>query len=1137
MPQLAPTVLLALLAFAVTSGEAALSLRELSSVYLPYDYTSGGVGLYTLGAGASEQSAYDKDSATVYTVGDRYLHVVDYSDVRAPSVVHHARLSSTGNDVEFCQGLIGVAVDGQPGTIELYRPFDPQAGLLPLVASVPVGSRPDMLKFTHDCMTIVVANEGEPYEESGYIVDNEGMVSIIHLDNLDTAVPEAVNLDFKSFNARADEYVRRGVRWPYKGELGQTPNTLSQSLEPEYVTINTQDTKAYINLQENNAVAVVDLVSETIVDIYPLGFKSWKDYLLDPSDSDSGINFGSYDIYSTYQPDSIKYMEVDGVEYIVTANEGADMEFVVGNKEWTESQRGKDFVEDDQLSDLVPSEVRSALADNAKLGRLRFSTVDGRNSLNPDKFDRLYFYGSRSVSIFRADDFSLVYDSGDEIERQHGMAYPALFNADNFSDDLADESPVDTFDSRSDNKGAEAEAVELGEVNGKRVMFVGNERTSALMVYTFESGSLTPVVQSIQRFGESNNSFADLYTGRKTGNLDPEDLRFIKASDTPFGKPLLLVTSTISGTVAMYEVVDGDADNGDDDVRVVLSPLSTVYIPYDYSSEGNPKYGLDGGASEQSAYDPVNAMAYTVGNKFLHIMDISDVTRPTIVQHEQLPTTGNDIELCGGLIGVALDGTPGTLNIYGLYDSQTGQIPLVQSIQVGSRPDMLKFTPDCRTLLVANEGETVEDSGYIVDNEGSVTILRLDGSGWVVNRTDLDFTSFNARASDYVARGVRWPYRGQLSENLTSFSQSLEPEYITINKDATKAYICLQENNAIAVIDLRTDTIIDIYPLGFKSWKSLLLDPSDKDGGINFAAYDIYSMYQPDAIKYMEVGGVGYILTANEGDDLGYEAGGDTWEEALRGDKFVKDNMLSNTVSTNLRQALSDDAALGRLQFSTVDGRSAQDPSKFDRLYFFGARSFSVFRADDMSLVYDSGDEMERKHAIYYPEVFNAGGESDDPDDDTPEDMFDGRSDNKGVEPEALETGEFNGKRLLFVAQERTSSVMVYSFPGNSVIPSFESVYRAGGTSKTFTELLNDRNLGDLGPEDLRFIPASDNPSGKPLLLVTSTHSGTLSIYKVTEAVITNSDPSGGSDRIASPRVVGIVTALSLLAPLILHQS
>ena len=81
--------------------------------------------------------------------------------------------------------------------------------------------------------------------------------------------------------------------------------------------------------------------------------------------------------------------------------------------------------------------------------------------------------------------------------------------------------------------------------------------------------------------------------------------------------------------------------------------------------------------------------------------------------------------------------------------------------------------------------------------------------------------------------------------------------------------------------------------------------------------------------------------------------------------------------------------------FSTVDGRNPQDPTKFDKLHFFGGRSFTVFRADDFSLVYDSGDEVERQHAIFFPDVFNAEGKSRDPGDESPEDKFDSRSDDK----------------------------------------------------------------------------------------------------------------------------------------------
>jgi hypothetical protein len=42
----------------------------------------------------------------------------------------------------------------------------------------------------------------------------------------------------------------------------------------------------------------------------------------------------------------------------------------------------------------------------------------------------------------------------------------------------------------------------------------------------------------------------------------------------------------------------------------------------------------------------------------------------------------------------------------------------------------------------------------------------------------------------------------------------------------------LKENNAIAVVDLKTERIEDILPLGFKRWQTSGLDASDTDKGI-----------------------------------------------------------------------------------------------------------------------------------------------------------------------------------------------------------------------------------------------------------------------------------------------------------------
>ena len=46
--------------------------------------------------------------------------------------------------------------------------------------------------------------------------------------------------------------------------------------------------------------------------------------------------------------------------------------------------------------------------------------------------------------------------------------------------------------------------------------------------------------------------------------------------------------------------------------------------------------------------------------------------------------------------------------------------------------------------------------------------------------------------------------------------EQLEPEYITVSADSTTAYVSLQENNAIATVNLVTGTILNVKGLGVK---------------------------------------------------------------------------------------------------------------------------------------------------------------------------------------------------------------------------------------------------------------------------------------------------------------------------------
>lgn len=98
------------------------------------------------------------------------------------------------------------------------------------------------------------------------------------------------------------------------------------------------------------------------------------------------------------------------------------------------------------------------------------------------------------------------------------------------------------------------------------------------------------------------------------------------------------------------------------------------------------------------------------------------------------------------------------------------------------------------------------------------------------------------------------------------FSVNAEPEYSVVDGDDEYAYVTLQENNAIAVLDIEKKKIIRLYAMGTIDYSESPLDVSDKDGEINIATWpNLYGLRMPDGIDYVSIDGTEYILTANEG--------------------------------------------------------------------------------------------------------------------------------------------------------------------------------------------------------------------------------------------------------------------------------
>ncbi|XP_052059664.1 uncharacterized protein LOC127700287 [Mytilus californianus] len=526
--------------------------------------------------------------------------------------------------------------------------------------------------------------------------------------------------------------------------------------------------------------------------------------------------------------------------------------------------------------------------------------------------------------------------------------------------------------------------------------------------------------------------------------------------------------------------------------KVTLEKLCTLYLPHSYDTDGTPLYKYSSGAIEQTTYDPDNHIVYAVGGNILHVIDVKNVTSPKIVYHMEVDNVDlTDIEYCGGYIFVSMDNLlfkeEGRVVIYRNFSTSELMIEKY-NITVGSLPDMVYPSKDCNTILVAVEAEAYQDDGKIVDPEGGVGIIKIENDEATYKK--LDFKEFNSKWSELESKGLRFVHR----VNNNNFSNDVEPECISYNKDYSKAYICLQENNAIAIVDIATETIEDILPLGFKSWGELMMDPSDKDG-IHLRSWPIYGMYQPDSIHVINVAGNEYLVTSNEGDSKDYsDWGGFNEEERVR-DIILSENstIVKWAADHKLSTTLQNDNMLGRLKITNMNGRN--NAGTYDELYAFGGRGFSIRKLETMELVYDSGDQFEKLHQEYMPLLFNNNAENGTK---TVNQTFDTRSGDKGPESESLSVAHIGNAVLLFIGNERPGSILIYKIIGDASKPEFQSIWNGvQETDNKWEELYDRRMLSEIDPEDIRYIPADHSPNKQHILTAAGTVSGTFSMFAI----------------------------------------
>lgn len=475
-------------------------------------------------------------------------------------------------------------------------------------------------------------------------------------------------------------------------------------------------------------------------------------------------------------------------------------------------------------------------------------------------------------------------------------------------------------------------------------------------------------------------------------------------------------------------------------------------------------------SAEIVAYDPQSKrlfVANSIGGN-IDIIDFHNPASPVAISSVTInPTYGNinSVATKNGIVVAAVEDlvpeNPGKVVFF-----DTAGV-FLKSVTVGAMPDMITFTHDGNKVLTANEGQPKSD--YTVDPEGSVSIIDISGgvaSLTQANVATADFQAFNAQATALKAAGVRI-----FGPNAT-VAQDMEPEYITIAADNTKAWVTCQENNAVAVIDLSTSTISDILPLGLKdhSLANNALDVNDQADSIALANWPVKGVYMPDAIASYMVNGQTYLVTANEGDAREYDA----YEEAVRlgSSAYVLD-------PTAFPNAAFLKANLGRLNVTTASGDTDGD-GDFDEIHVYGSRSFSIWNGTTGALVSDNGQDFELITAQHpqYRSVFNASNSNN---------TFKNRSDDKGPEPEGVTVAKIGNKHYAFIALERTGGCMVYDIT-NPAAPVFVD-YKNTRTLNTYG--------GDNGAEGIIYIDSASSPTGKPYVILANEVSSTLSIYEV----------------------------------------
>jgi hypothetical protein len=480
--------------------------------------------------------------------------------------------------------LIPTANTSTQGKIAFYDLTSGFSGGSRNLVTLDVGFHPDSVTFSADGTKLVIVNEGEfnaGVANPSTTGNAAGSISVIDLTSITNTAGIAAltngnvsTFDFSSGNLDTGVNLN-GIRNSSAAALGlgtasaqafiaDVPNftTLAGSdpdffkgMEPEFAAV--LGDKVHVTLQENNAIATFDLTSNKWTAVRNLGTITQT---IDASDQDGPSISINDTVKGLPMPDTMKAFTSSGTNYLITVNEGD------ARGDDRDVSRFGDIAGGDSMNTILDTTTvfpatQTGSRANSVMGRLNVSRLDGDTGANggtagDGKIDEAVMIGTRSMTIWNADTGAKVWDSGQStstnFETLLASLDPTRFNMNN--------GLTSNFDTRSDDKGPEPEALTIGQFGSSLLAFVGLERQNGLMVY-----DITDV---------NNPTFVSYLNSQTDGLISPESMVYIPAGQSPTGSALLLTgyegTGSLGSGIGVYGVPEPS--------RALLSLVGFAFI-------------------------------------------------------------------------------------------------------------------------------------------------------------------------------------------------------------------------------------------------------------------------------------------------------------------------------------------------------------------------------------------------------------------------------------------------------------------------------------------------------------------------------------------------------------------------------